>query len=276
MTRSPGWRRGSSPPHTPAETTSGSASPSRRGAQRDPHRTARSPTGARRRAPRPKAGKENARRGGNSRWRASARASSSTAVRIRIGFTARCAGGRGLVPLLALHPGLPAVAGRRVLARELDVRDLGVRDGERSVALLVEKLDEGVGHQVVPVEDIPDDFGPVRLDEGGVAPVVEREVDHLGEREVLADLRHPPFQCHHRRRDVNPVGPIAFAILRSRSAGGLNVQPRTPRPPASLGPRLARHLPRLPSLTAARSPAATGQPVGPIAFAILLTIYPSR
>ncbi len=52
-TRSPEARRGSSPPHTPAEITSGAANPSRQEAQRSERRAAPRPTGAMRRPGRP-------------------------------------------------------------------------------------------------------------------------------------------------------------------------------------------------------------------------------
>src|SRR5215470_5222591 len=179
MTRSPGRRRGSRPPHTPADTTRGAPKPSNRSPQRSAHRAAPRPTGASRSASRPYVEKENRRRSGSSSSRATARASRSTAVRIRTGFTARRSGCLVLLPLASLHPGLPAIARRRVLSGELDVRDLRVAQRERPVSLLVEILEEGLGHQLVPVEDVADHFGAVRLDDGGVAPIVEGEIDDL-------------------------------------------------------------------------------------------------
>src|SRR5262245_1989768 len=124
-----------------------------------------------------------------------ARASSSTAVRIRIRDTPRH-GPFGLLPLLALEPGLPAVPGRGVLAGELDVGELGVAEREGTLTALVEVLDEGLRSIGVSIEDVADDLGPVPLDDGGVAPIVEGELDDLLEREVLADVGHPAFETH--------------------------------------------------------------------------------
>src|SRR5262245_47511560 len=196
MTRSPGARRGSSAPQTPADTISGAAKPSRSEGQRESQSAARKPTGARRSVAWPNAGNGNVGRRGNSSSRARRRASSSTAVRTSSGVIVRHPGTLGPFSLLALDPGLPAVAGRSVLAGELDVRDLGIGDGERAVAILIEELDEGFGYEAVPVEDVADDLRPVALDDRGVASVVEREVDHLGDRQELPDFRHPAFQCH--------------------------------------------------------------------------------
>src|SRR3972149_6443111 len=139
MARSPGRSRGSSAPQTPADTISGGGGAPRRAGppggapRRASRRPARTPPAASRTEPRPNAGNGRDDRSGNSSSRASTRASSSNAVRIRIPPTPLGAERHGLLGLLllpALPPGLPAVAGGGVLARKLDGRDLGVRDGD--------------------------------------------------------------------------------------------------------------------------------------------------
>src|SRR5262249_57160432 len=86
--------------------------------------------------------------------------------------------------LLALDPGFPAIAGRGVLPREPDGGDIAVRNGERTVSLLVEELEEGLGHVRVAVEDVADDLGAVALDHGGAAPPVGGGL-HLSARRAL-------------------------------------------------------------------------------------------
>src|SRR6266545_3086071 len=195
----PRFTFGSRPPHTPEEITSGRPSSSRSAGRRVERRPALSPTGATQRTPFPKAGNENDLRRGSPSARARARASSSTAVSMRIG--PKLAGaGRGhpqrLLLLLALDPGLPAIARRGVFAGELDGGDVTVGDGKGPVALLVVELDEGLGHICVAVEDVADDLAAIRPHDRGVAAVVECEVDHLAEGRVFVDLRNPPLETH--------------------------------------------------------------------------------
>src|SRR5262245_34180853 len=220
-TRSPTPRAGSRPPQTPAETTSGSSRPCSRLGQRDSRSAARRPTGAMRRAGPPNAGNGIAGRAGSSSARASPPPSSSTAVRTRIARTKRRSGHRGLAGsllLFSLQPGLPAVAGRSVLAREPDVRDLRVRKRERSRAILVEELDERHGHTAVSVEDVADDLGAVDLDDRGVPAIVEGELDDLGEREIFADLRDPPLERHRPPRPSFYRRPVSVTTTVSPNA----------------------------------------------------------
>src|SRR5262244_520239 len=198
-TRSPTASVGSSAPHTPAETTRGRSSSATRTGQRSFSREAPIPTGAMQTRSERKARNGRDGRVGRESARASARVSSSTAVRTRIAATPVGTGRRAperLFLLLALDPGLPAIAGRGVLPREPDGGDIAVRNGEGAVPLLVEKLDEGLGRLGVAVEDVADDLGAVTLGHGGVAPIVEGELYHLAEREVLVDLRHPALEGH--------------------------------------------------------------------------------
>src|SRR5712692_3244082 len=196
MTRSPARSRRSRAPQTPAETITRRSAAAMRWGQRVSSKPARSPTGATRTPSRPNARNGRDGRRGNSSSRASARASSSTPVRIRIPLTPLHAGSRvplGLLPLPALDPGLPAIAGCGVLAGEFDGRDLGVGDGDGPFTRLVEHLDERLGRRRVPVEDVADELAAVGFDHGGIAAVIERELDDLGETQIAADLRHPAF-----------------------------------------------------------------------------------
>src|SRR6185503_10309141 len=90
----------------------------------------------------------------------------------------------------------PAIASRGVLSGELDGRDLRVRQGERPAALLVEELDERDRYRAVAIEHVAHHLGAVGLDDGGIAPVVEGELDHLVKRKIPPNLWHPPLECH--------------------------------------------------------------------------------
>src|SRR5262245_56830732 len=198
-TRSPGTRRGSRPPQMPAETTSGSTSPSSPAAQRADRSAADSPTGTIRVGPRPNARYGRPARAGSSSSRASPAASSSTAVRMRMPFTGlRGRGVLRLLALLALQPGLPRIALGGILAAEQDVDDVAVRDADGIVPLLVDDLDEGLGRAPVAIAEIADQLAPVPPHHRDIAAVVEGVHDHLGEREVMPDVGGPALQGHAR------------------------------------------------------------------------------
>ena len=216
MMTSPGRRSGPHPPASPVTSKAAGAGESERTSRRS-RRVARGPTirtvrsrrvagGSRRSSPR-----ASMPRPATTRTRSSSVGAWARPLRHGGGGASRPSG------LLRLLPGEPrgvGLPGRGVLSGEVDRAHLRVRNAVGSAALGVEHLEVRLGSVGIAVEHVAVELRAVPLHDRGVAPVVEGELDDLGERHLGVRLGRPPLEgllgLHHAR-------PVTVATTVSRN-----------------------------------------------------------